>query len=91
MLYILDKLCRITAHDGIWRYILGHHGTCCDDGILAHGHAGQDGGARTNPSVLADVDGLADKQLAVVQVMIVADELHIGGYHGMIVNGDTAS
>ncbi len=83
--------CRIAAHDGIRCHILGYNSTSGHDSILTNGHAGQDGGSSANPSVFADVDGLAEEDLAVVEIVVIGDELCVGGNHRTIIDGDTAA
>ncbi len=89
--YVFDKLRRIAAHYNIRCDVFGDHGTRGHDCILANGHAGQDGGTSANPGVFADVDGLAEKDLAVVEVVVIGDELRIGSNHRAVVDGDAAT
>ncbi len=69
--YVFDKLRRIAAHYSIRCNVFGDHGTRGHDSVFADRHAGQDGGACTNPGIFADVDGLANENLAVVEVVVV--------------------
>ena len=52
------ELIGIAADNGVWSDILGNDCTSRDYGIFTHGDAWQDGGSSTNPSILADMDGL---------------------------------
>jgi hypothetical protein len=89
--YVFNEFRWIAAHDGIRGHILSNHGSSGHDSVLADSHARQDGGTSANPSVFADVDGLAEENLAVVEVVVVGDELRIGSNHRAVVDGDTAA
>lgn len=87
----LDKSCRIAAHDGVRRDILGDYSSGCHNSVLAHSHTRQDGRPRANPSVSADSDRFADKQLTVIKVVVVAYQLDVGGYQHIVLDGYAAA
>ncbi len=89
--YVFDKLRRIAAHYSIRCDVFGDHGTSGHDSVLADSHARQYGGTSANPNVFADVDGLAEENLAVVEVVVVGNELRIGGNHRAVVDGDATA
>ncbi len=67
----LDEPGRNAADHRIWLDVLRHHGARRHHRILAHGHAGQDGGAGPDPAVALQVHGFADQRLVVVVVVVV--------------------
>ena len=88
---IFNELCGIAADDGAGGDVLGDNGSCGHDGILADSHARQDDGAYANPGIAADVDGLATEHHAVLEVVVVSDDAHVGADHHTVVDGDAAS
>ena len=90
-LYILDELCRIATHNGIGGNVLGDYGTCCHNGILADGHARQDDGTHAYPGVTSNVYRFAAQHHAVLEVVVVGNDAHVGANHHTVVNGDAAS
>ena len=91
MLNVLYKLCGIAAYDGARGNVLGDYGTCGNHGILADSDAGQDDGSYAYPGVATDVDGFAAQHHAVLEVVVVGDDAHVGADHHAVVDGDAAS
>ena len=72
-LHILDKLSRIAAYDGVWGNVFGNNRSRRHNCVFANSYAGQNGCACAYPSVTTNADGLADEDLSVVKVVVVAD------------------
>src|SRR3989304_8231480 len=51
---IPDDLGRISSGDGIRRNVSGHHGTGTDSCPVPYGNTREDGGAKSNPNVIAN-------------------------------------
>ena len=88
---VLDEFGGIATYDGVWSNVLCDNGTGSYYDILAAGHTRQDDGTYTDPGIAADVDGLAAQHHAVLEVVVVGDNAHVGTYHHAIVDGDAAS
>jgi len=87
---VLDEFGGIATYDGVWSNVLGNNSAGSYYGILADGHTRQDDGTYADPCIAADVDGLAAKHHAVLEVVVVGDDAHVGTYHHTIVDGDAA-
>ena len=72
-----DDFGRVAGDDGVGRHIFGDYGCSGYHCILADRHARQDSCPGTHPSILTDTHGLADEYLALVEVVVIADELHV--------------
>ena len=72
-----DDFGRVAAHDGVRRDIFGHDRCSGYHCVLADRHARQDSSPCADPCVLTDTHGLADEYLALVEVVVIADELHV--------------
>ncbi len=86
----LDELCWDASHDGVGFNIFGDHRTSTYNGILAYGNTRQDSGASTYPAITLQNNGLAGEYLVLLRIVVVGDELRIGCYHHIILNGDAA-
>lgn len=61
ILNAFDKPCRNTAHYRVWRYVFRHYRPSRNNGIVADGHALQDGGIGVTSIRSAQHDGRQDK------------------------------
>lgn len=83
----LDHPCRVSSDYYVVVYVLCDNSPSSDCGVFAHRHARQDSGACANPAITLQVDWLAGEDGMVVEVMVVGDELGIGGYKYVVVDG----
>lgn len=86
-----DELGRIATHYRVRLHVLGNDSAGCHHGIFAHGHAWQNGCSCTNPRLSANVNRLAHQHMSVVKIVVIADELHVGGNHRTLVDGYSAT
>ena len=69
----------ITDYNLVITHIARHHGRRAYDGVFSDRHARQDGCAGPDPRTFPDHDGLAREDLPVIWIMVVGQELHVGG------------
>ena len=79
---------RVAGNDGVGRDIAGDNRSGADYGVLPYRHTGEDGGSGTNPGSATDAHGSQGDDLAVAQVMVVGENLRIGGNLHIVLNGD---
>ena len=84
---MFNHSCRIFHRHGIIGHILRYNRCRSHNGILAHGDPRQDGASGSNPRSLANADRAACDDVAIVWVVVVADELHVGCDACVVLNG----
>ena len=91
-LYLFNHFGWNTTHYRIRLNVLCHNSTCCNYGAITDGHTSKHSGIRSNPNVLANMDGGIAHALTTGRVKVVVD----GSEHDVVtderafVDGDAA-
>lgn len=80
---------RHAAHNGIGRYVFGHHRSGGDNGVFADSHAGHDGCAHADPDIFLNDNRGAKRGTTVCGIngMADSDEIDFRAEKNPVANG----